>query len=417
MKKAIALLLVLLLSLALFAGCGSKTAKIELSDYMNVLFRGKDGEGTARADFDFSGFEKAVMAGAGDGDAILQKLVQFESGLKITVTPDKGLKNGDKVTLTAVYDREAAKAAGITLGGAEKTVTVEGLTAAVPAASPAPSGTPAPASPEPAEAASSGNLAPDPEDTPGDGGPVLLDPFDPACWNKPEGIEIRYTGASPYGWLNAVSHLPEEDPMNLIYYRFSEQEKVHEGDRITVTAFLTGDGAEGYELKRSECEFTVGPLDHYLLNVDELDPDTVSALKEETEQLARAFAAGTLEFRNGEDWTGFYNGETVTVNACEAGDTVCALRCGDGYIQALLLPCYLHVTVEEPESAEDPQTLEYDLVLLCAVDGIIVYKDGSVDRNRAELVQKGVRELEEQLVQDQLSWYSDPTPETAKLPG
>lgn len=405
MKKAIALFLVLLLSLALFAGCGSKTAKIELSDYMNVLFRGKDGEGTARADFDFSGFEQAVMAGAGDGDAILQKLVQFESGLKITVTPDKGLKNGDKVTLTAVYDREAAKAAGITLGGTEKTVTVEGLTAA-PAASP-----------EPGEAATSGNLVPDPADTPDDGSPVLLDPFDPAYWNKPDGIEIRYTGASPHGWLNTVSHLPEGDPMNLIYYQFSEQERVHEGDRITITAALSGGSAEGYELKRSECEFTVGPLDHFLMNVDELDPDTVSALKEEAERLAQAFAAGTLEFRNGEDWTGFYNGETVTVNTCEAGDTVYALRCGDGYIQVLLLPCYLHVTVEEPESAEDPQTFEYDLALLCAADGIIVYKDGSVDRNRAEVVQKGVRELEERMVQDQLTWYSEPTLETAKLPG
>ena len=91
MKKAISLLLVLLLALSLLTSCGSKAAKIDLSDYMNVLFRGQDGEGTARADFDFSGFEKAVMAATGSGDAILQKLVQLESGLKLTVTPDKGL--------------------------------------------------------------------------------------------------------------------------------------------------------------------------------------------------------------------------------------------------------------------------------------------------------------------------------------
>ena len=407
MKKAISLLLVLLLCLSLLTGCGSKTAQIDLSDYMNVLFRGQDGEGTARADFDFSGFEKAVMAATGSGDAILQKLVQLESGLKLTVTPDKGLKNGDTVTLTAVYDREAAKAAGIALSGTEKTVTVEGLTAS---AAPSPSAAPADGG-----AASSGNLTP--ENEPAETGTRELDPFDPAYWNSPEGIEVRYTGASPYGYLSTVSHLPEEDPLNRIYYRFSEQERVHEGDRITVTAYLTGSENDGYTLTQTEQEFTVGPLDHYLMRVDELDPDTVSALKGEAERLARDFAAGTLEFRNGEDWTGFYNGETVTVDTCEAGDTVCAVRCGDGYIQALLLPCYLHVTVEAPEFAEDPQTSEYDLALLFAADGIIVYKDGSVDRNRAELVQKGVRELEEELVRDQLTWYSDPTPETAKLPG
>ena len=411
MKKAISLLLVLLLALSLLTSCGSKAAKIDLSDYMNVLFTGRDGEGAARADFDFSGFEKAVMAATGSGDAILQKLVQLESGLKITVSPDKGLKNGDTVTLTAAFDQAAAKAAGITLSGTEKTVAVEGL-AAAPAATPTPSAPPADGG-----AASSGNLEPEPTTTPADSGDGELDPFDPAIWNKPDGIEVRYSGASPYGTLSVVSHLPEDDPLNRVYYRFSEQEKLHEGDRITVTAYLTGDNAEGYTLKNTEQEFTVGPLDHFLMQTEELDPDTVSALKGEVERLAGDFAAGTLEFRNGEDWTGFYNGETVTVESCEAGDTVCAVRCRDGFIQALLLPCYLHVSVEPPEFAEDPQTAEYDLALLFAVDGIIVYKDGSIDRNRAELVQKGVRELEEQLVEDQLTWYSDPTPETAKLPG
>ncbi|MBO4676511.1 MAG: hypothetical protein J5633_03080 [Oscillospiraceae bacterium] len=408
MKKGIALILAILLCLSLLAGCGSNAAKIDLTDYMNVLFRGKDGEGTARADFDYSGFEKAVMAAAGDGDAILQKLVQFESALDITVSPEKGLKNGDKVTLTAVYGKDAAKALGITVGSVSKTVTVEGLSGA--------SGTSAPSG-QNEGAASTGNLVPSATEGPQETGAVELDPFDPACWDKEDGIEIRYTGASPYGWLEAVSHLPADDPLNHVYYRFSEHQKLYEGDKVTVTAYLTGVSSDEYTLKRTECEYVVGPVPHYLMAVDELKKDTAAAMKSQAESVTKAFAAGTLEFQDKSGWTGFYNGETVTVDSCAAGDTVRAVRCQDGYITTLLIPCSLKVTVEEPDWMDDPQVYEYDLLIFCSVDGLVVDANGDVDFNPPELVQKGIPELEEQMLQDQLTWYSDSGLETEKLPG
>lgn len=405
MKKAAALILVLGICLSLFAGCGKKTAAIDLTDYMDVLFRGEDGKGTARADFDYSGFEKAVMEKTGAGEAVLQKLVRFESGLSMAVSPDRELKNGDKVTVTADYSLELAKDAGFTVSGNVKTVTVAGLSsAAAPTAAPAADPTAAPAS--------SGDLVPEKED-----GVKELDPFDPAYWNRADGIEVRYTGSSPYGMLQTVSHLPEEDPMNLIYYRFSEPANVHEGDKITVTAFLTGSKAEGYTLKTEEQEFTVGPVAHFLLAAEELAGSAAADLKRAAEEQAEAFAAGTLEFREGEDWTGFYNGETVVVNRCAAGDTVYGVRCPDGFIQVLLIPCYLDVTVTEADWNEDPKTFTYDLVVLCAADGIVVDVEGGVTWNRPELVQKGVKELEEELVKDQLTWYADPTLETVRLPG
>lgn len=418
MKRVIALILSILLCLSLLAGCGSKTAKIDLTDYMNVLFRGKDGEGTARADFDYSGFEKAVMAAAGDGDSILPKLVQFESALEITVSPEKGLKNGDEVTLTADYGKDAAKALGITVGSVSKKVTVEGLSggSAAPATAAPGGSTPAPTD-QGGSAASTGNLTPEETETPQEPGVIELDPFDPACWNKEDGIEIRYSGASPYGWLEAVSHLPDDDPLNHVYYRFSEEQNIHEGDKVTVTAYLTGVSSDEYKLKNTECEFVVGPVRHYLMDVAELGQDTAAELKRQAEGLAKTFAAGTLEFQDKGGWTGFYNGETVTVNSCSAGDTVYAVRCQDGFIQALLLPCSMNVTVEEPESMDDPQTYEYDLLVLCAADGLLVEANGDVDFNRPTLVQKGVPDLEDQLVQDQLTWYDNANLETAKLPG
>lgn len=406
MKKGIALILAILLCLSLLAGCGSNAAKIDLTDYMNVLFRGKDGEGTARADFDYSGFEKAVMAAAGDGDSILQKLVQFESALDITVSPEKGLKNGDEVTLAAVYGKEAAKALGVTIGSVSKTVTVEGLSGA----SGAPAG-------QNGGTASTGNLVPGGSEEPQEPGVVQLDPFDPAVWDKEDGIEIRYSGASPFGWLETVSHLPDDDPLTHVYYRFSEQQKVHEGDKVIVTAYLTGVSSDEYALKSTECEYVVGPVPHYLVTVDELKTDTVAAMKSQVESAANAFAAGTLEFQDKSGWTGFYNGEIITVNRCAAGDTVHAVRCQDGYISVLLFPCALNVTVEEPDWMDDPQTYEYELLILCAVDGLVVDRNGDVDFNRPELVQKGIPELEEQMLQDQLTWYSDSGLETEKLPG
>lgn len=402
MKRVIALILSILLCLSLAAGCGSRTAKIDLTDYMNALFRGRDGEGTARGDFDFSGFENSVAAQFhGSEDAILQKLVRFESALEITVTPDKGLKNGDQVTLTAVYDQDAAKAAGIAIGSVSKTVTVEGLTSAAPAPSPTDGG-----------AASSGDLTPEAAE-----GSNELDPFDPAYWNTAEGIEIRYTGASPYGWLEAVNHLPAGNPLSRVYYRFSEEKKVYEGDKVTVTAYLTGDSAEQYTLKNAESEYVVGPVSHYLTEVSELDRAAASALKSEAERLTQAFAAGTLEFRDKAGWSGFYNGETVTVDSCAARDTVYAVRYRDGFIRALLLPCSLHVTVAEPDWKEDPQTYEYDLLVLCAVDGLVVDEKGAVDYNRPERTDQGVPEVEEEMVKDRLTWYENSTLETAQLPG
>ena len=418
MKKGIALILAILLCLSLLAGCGSKAAKIDLTDYMNVLFRGKDGEGTARADFDYSGFEKAVMAAAGNGDGILQKLVQFESVLEIAVSPEKGLKNGDKVTLTADYGKDAAKALGVAIGGVSKTVTVEGLSggSAAPVTAAPGGSTPAPTD-QGGSAASTGNLTPEETETPQEPGVIELDPFDPAVWDKEDGIEIRYSGASPFGWLETVSHLPDDDPLTHVYYRFSEQQKVHEGDKVIVTAYLTGVSSDEYALKSTECEYVVGPVPHYLVTVDELKTDTVAAMKSQVESAANAFAAGTLEFQDKSGWTGFYNGETVAVNRCAVEDTVHAVRYVDGYITTLLFPCSLNVTVEEPDWMEDPQTYEYDLLVLCAVDGLVVDANGDVDFNRPELVQKGVPELEEQMLQDQLTWYSDSGLETEKLPG
>lgn len=173
MKKWFAWILVLAMLAVSMTACGEKAVKLDLSDYANALFRGPDGEGTARGDFDYTGFEHAILEGAVETRFNLSTIMKFESAVTVTVSPESGLRNGDRVTVTVTYDKDAAKEAGLRITGDKKTVTVEGLGGASGSAGSAD-----------AESAL-----------------IELDAFDPASWNKPGGIALSYEGVSPYGYL------------------------------------------------------------------------------------------------------------------------------------------------------------------------------------------------------------------------
>ena len=123
MKKLIALSLILVMALCLLSGCGKSA--VDLTDYVNVRFSGSDGKGRARCDLDYSALETA-LAGSSK-DAGLGSLLRLESSLHVTVTPDKNLSNGDKVTVTVSFDSDAAKGTGWKLKGGSKSFTVKGL--------------------------------------------------------------------------------------------------------------------------------------------------------------------------------------------------------------------------------------------------------------------------------------------------
>ena len=369
MKKLIAMLMMVVMCASLFTGCGSKTVSIDLSDYLNALYRGSDGAGTARGDFDYTGFEEAVMAGTKSDEFNLGKIVQFESTMVITVSPDSGLKNGDKVTVTAAYDKDVAKAAGIKITGNSKTFTVEGL-------------------------GTGSSVA---EDEP-HGSAVELDAFDPAYWDTPNGIVISYMGTSPYGNLEIYNNLPADNPLSKVGYKLSEQQNVHEGDQITVTAYFTVyEMKDEYYFKELTTTYTVGAVDHYLMDVSELDSETIASMKQSAQNRAEEGASGFLEFQTESDHKGFYNGETVTINSNQAGDKAYTFR-NDGFINAIAIPCYMNVAVQEPDWMENAQTYHYDLVFLCTVENIIVHADGSITAGEVELKGKGTAETESALM-------------------
>ena len=388
MKKLIAILLLTAMCAALLAGCGGKTVSIDLSEYLNALYRGTDGDGTARADFDYTGFEEAVMAGVNSDSFNLGKLVQFESSMAFTVSPDSGLENGDQVTVTAVYDKDAAKDAGIAITGSSKTFTVEGLHADSSA----------------------------PADEP-HGSAVELDAFDPAYWDTADGIVISYSGTSPYGYLELTNNLPSDNPLSQVGYQLSEEQNVHEGDQVTVTAYFKDNSMKDtYYFKELTGTYTVGAVDHYLMDASELDGGTIASLKQAAQDRAEESASGTLEFQTASDYKGFYNGETVTIDSCRAGDTAYTIR-EEGFIRSMVIPCYMSVSVEEPDWMEDPQTYEYDLVFLCTVRDLIVHADGSIAAGEVELTSRGTAETERALMDDIQTWYTDPTVESVGFAG
>ena len=390
MKKWFAWILVLAMLAVSMTACGEKAVKLDLSDYANALFRGPDGEGTARGDFDYTGFEHAILEGAVETGFNLSTIMKFESAVTVTVSPESGLRNGDRVTVTVTYDKDAAKEAGLRIAGDKKTVTVEGLGGASGSAGSAD-----------AESAL-----------------IELDAFDPASWSKPGGITVSYEGISPYGYLEVKNGLPADNPLSGVGYRLSETQKVHEGDTVTVTPYFTkADMKKQYRFREESGTYTVGAVDHYLTQVSELDAGTIASLKRSAEQAAAQGASGILEFQTAGDYRGFYNGETVTVLSNQAGNRAYAFRHPDGFLEEVAIPCYLTVSVAEPAWMDNPQTYSFDLVFLCTVGGLVVHRDGSFTANDAELRMKGTADTEGTLLENLKTWYTNPTAETVDFAG
>ena len=394
MKKLITLFLTTMICLCLLGGCGSKTVSIDLSDYMNVLFRGSDGSGTARADFDYSGFEKAIMASSKEGEGALSNILKLESTMTLSVSPNKNLKNGDKVTMTVNFDKEAAKNAGASLSGGSKDFTVSGLGVSGPEATPGSQSASADTQPSSVE----------------------LDAFDPAYWNTKNGIVISYEGISPYGWLEIKNNLPAENPLSKVNYTFSEHRNVHEGDTLTVSvSFSDSRMKNSYYFKELTGSYTVGRIDHYLMDTAELDAAAVTFMKTSAKNIAADSISGLLEFRTADDYQGFYNGEAVTVNVNEAGSYAYAIRTTDGFIEAIAVPACLNVTVQEPDWMESPKTYEYDLVILSVMKDIVVHADGTVTVGTAEFADKGTADAENKMLDYLKTGFGNPVVEKFDL--
>ena len=124
-------------------GCGGKDNKIDTTDgitnildYVTVEFDGKNGEGTAFVKVDYDGIETEMVGGEEkikDLDEVgdlseLTKYINAVSSISLNIDKNKGLSNGDQVTVSVTYDKSAAESAGVVFGDEmSRTYEVKGL--------------------------------------------------------------------------------------------------------------------------------------------------------------------------------------------------------------------------------------------------------------------------------------------------
>lgn len=229
MKNLLAMMLAGIMSIALLTGCGSKSVKLDLMDYVEVSFTGYEGGGKAVLSMDSVQLEKD-MVGDTDGNITSEELnkmlsmVDFEMSVKYTADPTEELSNGDKVTVTATYNEDLAKSYGLKITSVSKTYTVEGL--------------------EEVE---------------------LVDPFDEEYFNG-DMLFVYFYGWNGYGQVgiyNGYSSAGYSEPYHYLTYSFDKDWELSNGEVITIYAGIGERYANkqlGFELSRTEMTIVVEGL-------------------------------------------------------------------------------------------------------------------------------------------------------------
>lgn len=234
------------------AGCGN--TKIDLMDYVTVVFSGVDGQGKAVYNVDTVKLEQD-LAGDTDGQISIDEfekirwISQFETTISYQLDKETGLSNGDEVTVSVTCDEEFAKENKVTVSESQKTFKVDGLKE-----------------------------------------PIEVDAFSEDIFNTKNGVILEYSGTSTYTELKIQNKCTGE-PNSMITYRADKEFDIKNGDQIKITAELPKDAAdEGYILKETEKTITVEGLNSYVDNLSQINEENRTEL---ISKLEKAFSAET----------------------------------------------------------------------------------------------------------------------------
>lgn len=234
------------------AGCGN--TKIDLMDYVTVVFSGVDGQGKAVYNVDTVKLEQD-LAGDTDGQISIDEfekigwISQFETTISYQLDKETGLSNGDEVTVSVTCDEEFAKENKVTVSESQKTFKVDGLKE-----------------------------------------PIEVDAFSEDIFNTKNGVVLEYSGTSPYAELKIQNKCTGE-PNSLITYRADKEFDIKNGDQIKITAELPKDAADnGYILKETEKTITVEGLNSYVENLSQINEEDRTEL---ISKLEKTFTAET----------------------------------------------------------------------------------------------------------------------------
>lgn len=237
-----------------------QSKKINLEDYVEITCSGYNEYAVARATLDEGGLYEAILAAKGKkidydsidsfealGAALSEELAISEcvDKIKLSLSQESNLSNGDTVTVEITYDNEAAKAHKVKFTGSTVTLKVEGL-----------------------------------ED------PVKVDPF--------EGFEVTFSGISPNGKMDY--NYNGANP-NISTYSFSPSQSYNlkNGDIVTVTYSFNENSMlnQGIVITNQEKEFEVSGLDEYVQSYADLTADFLDKMKSESEDKIYSYTASS----------------------------------------------------------------------------------------------------------------------------
>ena len=225
--KILTLILMSIICVFLFAGCGNKN---DAMDYVSVSFTGYNGNGKVDLNVDFNAMIEAIIGKEPAGDSYEEfskwtnKYLIYDEGIEVSCTPEDGLSNGDTVSVKVMLSETAAKK----VTGGEKKFTVSGL--------------------------------PEIE---------IVDIF--------KDVSLRYEGIAGDFTIVHLDRLSDSQILQDCNFSVEPQTDVKNGDVITVTITNTDILAEKHICAPAEISraFTVSGLDEYLTDSDLLPEDKI----------------------------------------------------------------------------------------------------------------------------------------------
>ena len=285
----IAVIAVVVVAIVALVVVKNQKKKVNINDYISVEYNGYETAGTAYVDFDETGFSEAVIKAQGKKLKNVKSLDDLDwsdltdlmgssnwdliDSITFDVKPDSDLSNGDVVTVTASWNEDYEKKAGVKILSKEQEFTVEGL-----------------------------------EEV------KEVDPF--------EDIEVTFSGTPPYVYPDWTNN-SDDDYLRYLWFNFEDYDSLDVGDTVTLTVDESEENAlaNGYKFTQTSKEYTVSGVDSYVTSAADISADNLDSMKNEATDALDAYFANNNSYigNSGFSYEGSYY--LVAKNSDTWGDT------------------------------------------------------------------------------------------------
>ena len=285
----IAVIAVVVVAIVALVVVKNQKKKVNINDYISVEYNGYETAGTAYVDFDETGFSEAVIKAQGKKLKNVKSLDDLDwsdltdlmgssnwdliDSITFDVKPDSDLSNGDVVTVTASWNEDYEKKAGVKILSKEQEFTVEGL-----------------------------------EEV------KEVDPF--------EDIEVTFSGTPPYVYPDWTNN-SEDDYLRYLWFNFEDYDSLDVGDTVTLTVDESEENAlaNGYKFTQTSKEYIVSGVDSYVTSAADISADNLDSMKNEATDVLDAYFANNNSYigNSGFSYEGSYY--LVAKNSDSWGDT------------------------------------------------------------------------------------------------